>query len=799
MIKKIITKIALATVLMGTSASAYTAFIGDDFDGGRTYDHKTSGSEDWVAPWVEFGDSSTTPFSNPKTGAIQISDNSHTLRFGDGSSNGMTTRQSIVRSLNLEGKKNVVLKFDFAAYSFGSAKLYVDMWDDTNSVWVNAGYLVAGDTGVQATLSTPRVLTRNAKIRFNSGGTNWPSNAQATVDNLKFEFDYKDTDGDMVGDEDDLDDDNDGILDSVENNALFEGELITTSWVRYDNNKMTGKLGDLDVVLEDENSAFVTFVSPPAAAFNPHDKDFWSSDTITSLQATPSNFLETEDNSGLWSSGKMKITLPKATKRVLIHVDRLGAYSSSTSTSAKFTLNPGTDFIMTMGNSNGNLEVDENNKFFQRKLGVGGQTHTDSNPGSGGATDGSSAGTIIIENNTAFTVLEFDVDGVADGVYMIIESESEETGPKDSDGDGISDQYDLDSDNDGIPDSIEAQPTSGVLYIQGGTDVNVDGVPTEAGSGWSTPLPDKNGDGVPDFLDNDSDDDDISDCAEGNIATKDNCPITDVLPDGMALAAGSDGSYGKIHGNIDDITTDLYGYHSTLDEASYRITQVCGRSTWPLTSMQWKTISVPCLIDNGIEDIFKKLGKYGDDKDWVMYEQTTSFTGSPSADFTTAMPADARMVLGKGYWIITNKDLVISIDETAGLLNIDKTMRVLPVHHSVTSPNFTEVHNYDALPDSTGDEQKVILGNPFPVPFQLGDLFVSNNDGSNYYPMYNDVDTSFTNKIVYVYGNNGINYVSKTANGTPGFGDEIVPGGGFWYRLNPTGSGVNKIDYPFTK
>ena len=41
--------------------------------------------------------------------------------------------------------------------------------------------------------------------------------------------------------------------------------------------------------------------------------------------------------------------------------------------------------------------------------------------------------------------MDFDMDGIPN----LIE------GTKDSDGDGISDQWDLDSDNDGIPDSQE--------------------------------------------------------------------------------------------------------------------------------------------------------------------------------------------------------------------------------------------------------------------------------------------------------------------------------------------------------
>src|SRR5690606_2014749 len=72
--------------------------------------------------------------------------------------------------------------------------------------------------------------------------------------------------------------------------------------------------------------------------------------------------------------------------------------------------------------------------------------------------------------------------------------------PKDSDGDGIPDQFDLDSDNDGIPDQYESQgadyqPLSGV-------DQNRDGIDDIFGNGM---MADSDGDGVPDYLDLDSD------------------------------------------------------------------------------------------------------------------------------------------------------------------------------------------------------------------------------------------------------------------------------------------------------
>ena len=89
--------------------------------------------------------------------------------------------------------------------------------------------------------------------------------------------------------------------------------------------------------------------------------------------------------------------------------------------------------------------------------------------------------------------------------------------PKDSDGDGISDSLDLDSDNDGIPDNIEAQGQNFIAYSS--EDLNNDGISDVYGQGL---LPiDTDGDGVPDYLDLDSDNDGIYDVTESGSGAQD--------------------------------------------------------------------------------------------------------------------------------------------------------------------------------------------------------------------------------------------------------------------------------------
>ncbi|MFH6994296.1 T9SS type B sorting domain-containing protein [Flavobacterium sp. FlaQc-48] len=81
--------------------------------------------------------------------------------------------------------------------------------------------------------------------------------------------------------------------------------------------------------------------------------------------------------------------------------------------------------------------------------------------------------------------------------------------PKDTDGDGIPDQVDLDSDNDGIPDAIESQIKPIALS---NTDTNLDGM--DDIFSLSVPPIDTDNDGVPNYLDLDSDNDGIYDLAE---------------------------------------------------------------------------------------------------------------------------------------------------------------------------------------------------------------------------------------------------------------------------------------------
>ena len=117
-------------------------------------------------------------------------------------------------------------------------------------------------------------------------------------------------------------------------------------------------------------------------------------------------------------------------------------------------------------------------------------------------------------SNAAFMTVVTDIDLDNDGIP------NSEEGYGDTDGDGIPNYLDLDSDNDGIPDVIEGGDgdldTNGDGMIDendvGFEDLDEDGM---ADDSEETPQPDTDGDGTPDFLDIDSDNDGIFDVVEG--------------------------------------------------------------------------------------------------------------------------------------------------------------------------------------------------------------------------------------------------------------------------------------------
>lgn len=186
--------------------------------------------------------------------------------------------------------------------------------------------------------------------------------------------------------------------------------------------------------------------------------------------------------------------------------------------------------------------------------------------------------TIIVGNTAADTDGDgvddtVDLDDDNDGILDVLE------GNADSDGDGIPDHLDLDSDNDGIPDNVEAQSTFGYIPPSG-NDTDNDGLDDAyegAGDEGLDPVNTDNTD-LPDYLDDDSDNDGVPDATEAWDFDQDGQP--DVIVSGNdtdndGLDNAYEGSNTADSYNVNDEMTTGAGQTNnsdTQDEPDFRDT-----------------------------------------------------------------------------------------------------------------------------------------------------------------------------------------------------------------------------------
>ena len=126
--------------------------------------------------------------------------------------------------------------------------------------------------------------------------------------------------------------------------------------------------------------------------------------------------------------------------------------------------------------------------------------------------------------------LDTDNDGIIDNIEDLDADNDGDpaTNPTDTDGDGIPDYLDIDSDNDGIPDNVEAQTTDGYI-APSGQDSNANGLDDayEVDGNLGIFPVDTDNDLIADYLDEDSDNDNVPDNIEAHDANQDG--IADVI------------------------------------------------------------------------------------------------------------------------------------------------------------------------------------------------------------------------------------------------------------------------------
>ena len=193
---------------------------------------------------------------------------------------------------------------------------------------------------------------------------------------------------------------------------------------------------------------------------------------------------------------------------------------------------------------------------------------------------------VIDSNDTGYT--DLDADGMDDTAEL--------TSELDSDSDGVPNYLDIDSDDDGIHDVIEGGDGNLDTNGDGAIDPNDDGYVDSDGDGMdddseSTPVVhtdgDQLGDGIPDYIDIDSDNDGIFDVEEGgdgDLDTNDDgvinsgdtgftdtdgdgmdddaesTPVTnsdnDLVPDFQDIDSDNDGIFDVVEGGDSDLDVD---------------------------------------------------------------------------------------------------------------------------------------------------------------------------------------------------------------------------------------------------
>ena len=371
-----------------------------------------------------------------------------------------------------------------------------------------------------------------------------------------------DTDGDGVPDLYDIDDDNDGIIDTAEGNGLDDSDndgIVDSLDIDADNDGIPDNV---------EAQPTDSYVAPSGIDVDGNGlDDIYENNPGDGGGITPVNtdgtdlpdFLDTDsDNDNVPDriegndanhDGIADVTLLNSDE----DQDGLDDGYEGADTNDGFDVNdeidnPADDMPDTDGTEDADYRDEDDD-------GDGVWTYDEDLNGNGDPFDDDT------DNDLQPNYLDVDDDG--DGILTVVE------GTDNSDSDAYPDYLDIDADGDGIPDNVEAQPTVG--YIEpSGIDADGNGLDDAYGEDGVIPV---NTDGVdyPDYLDDDSDNDGVHDYIEGHDLNHDGHPDVEEIgvdSDGDGLDDGYEGSnVNDIDANdeIDDPSNDLPNFDATGD------------------------------------------------------------------------------------------------------------------------------------------------------------------------------------------------------------------------------------------
>ena len=389
-----------------------------------------------------------------------------------------------------------------------------------------------------------------------------------------------DTDGDGVPDSADLDDDNDGILDSVEDPNIDQDNDPLTDPYDLDED---GIPNHLDIDSDNDGIPDNVEAQTTNGYIAPNEDDFDTYEANNGVNSaypeglTPVNtdgedvdYLdEDSDNDTVPDNNEGNdFNFDGVPDQIFTgsDVDRDGlddGYEGS-NTNDGYDVNdeiddPANDLPDTDGTEDVNYrDIDDDGdriSTFEEDVDGDGDPTNDDTVGNG-IPDYLDPNNVNLDTDEDGVINSVDLDDDNDGLLDSTEDANLDgddnplTDPTDTDGDGYPDYLDMDSDNDGLPDNVEAQTTEG--YIAPNDDdeetyVSNDGLNSAYPQGI-TPV-NTDGEDTPDYIDLDSDNDTVPDSNEGHDFNFDGIP--DQTPTGTdADADGLDDGYE--HGSIND-------------------------------------------------------------------------------------------------------------------------------------------------------------------------------------------------------------------------------------------------------
>ena len=316
---------------------------------------------------------------------------------------------------------------------------------------------------------------------------------------------FKDTDGDCIADVDDLDDDNDGIIDMVENNGYDALADCDNDGIANYLDKTPGC--PVAVGNDIYGNPYPPLVWVDCNGDNVNDFFDWDRDGIINeldldsdndgildiqeardIRATDNNADGMadgvdDDGDGIMSSADLNDAVYGGPGLFAQDLDRDG--------------NP--NYLDLDSDGDGVADITEALLFVD-------------SDGLANGSDGDKDGVLTIVYNNSDNSADNFIGFGAKGIRV-----------QDTDNDGYPNPYDIDSDNDGITDNVEAQPTC-VEVQPFGTDTDKDGLDDAYDidnnacrhkAHGITPY-DKDGDGTPDMYDLDTDNDGAPDFNEGS-------------------------------------------------------------------------------------------------------------------------------------------------------------------------------------------------------------------------------------------------------------------------------------------